>query len=164
MLLQQIIAQFDVELDRLYRLRTIVAGLQSPPMFMEMPQEEPALQPETRAESSAEITAIVIETPMPSESKTPEAPARQRMHRMPRQRLAAPAKSQQAAGPSALTSSIPSGPVIVSAKALAEELQLRSKNRTPPAALETTQDDTKLESLSRNLADRWVAEIRRVHG
>lgn len=163
MLLQRIVAQFDAELERLRQLRAIVAGLHSAPIVLAALDAEPVPPIEARTESSDEHTSLdpvaaLVSVPLQRERAT------RRVYGMPRQRVARRVTPERMPGPTALTSVIPAGPVIVSAKALAAEMETRSKSRCAVATLQTAPEDTKIESLTKDLADRWVAEMRRMHG
>ena len=101
MLLQQIVERLDAELDRLERLRKIIAGLKgSPALVAPFIEVEQAVPPEL---TTAEVKVQHIPPRLPREGR-----------RKPRAPLGE--KSQ-----GALTSSIPARPVVVSPDALAKE-------------------------------------------
>lgn len=105
MLLQHIVNTLDQELDRLHRLRAVVEGLHRPSVLdLAASAEEP--QP----------------APAPEPVQTPE-----HKQRTPRQPRVATKRAPRVAvvEKTALAGSIPAGPIVVSAKALAEQSSRR---------------------------------------
>lgn len=101
MLLQKIVERLDAELDRLQRLREIIAGLKGSPALV---------APFVEVKQAAEPAAVRAEV---------------EVHRLP-PRLPRERRSRLRAGSgekphTALTSAIPARPVVVSADALAKE-------------------------------------------
>lgn len=147
MLLKQIITQLDTELDRLQKLREIVADL---------------LSPSVPIAPMADLLDTVAASEVPEPALLPEdEPSRigsGRVRGVFRQR-GTRVKRQRPAEPSALTSAIPAGPVVVSAQALARERDLRAKAQVPSSK---QIEEPTLEAIGRDLAARWVTGPRGV--
>ena len=135
-LLQQIIHQLNVELDRLQSLRAIVAGLGAPA---------------PRA-GSADPTRVARLAPEPPSNASPVRPRRTSTRSKP-----ARPQPQKPLEFRALSSSVPSGPVVVSAQELARERELRrsAKPVAPQAEEEPVTSEAALNALTRDLAIRW---------
>ena len=159
MLLRHIVEQLDAELDRLKALRRIVAGLQSAPFLPETPdaraREQRTVEGPQKIHDGGEPAALVA-----------ASAATYRTVSSVRRRISRPGGSQTSATPPlsvpaeqrALTSAIPAGPVVVSAKALAQERAVRQslhaeRESTGDTGMQTPEDP---ESVARNLALRWL--------
>lgn len=141
MLLQKIVQQMDIELDRLYKLRAIVAELAHPvASFQEIAPEVEAASP-------------VVEAPTQERSLPSLRRTRAYAPRGPR------AKSSPTPEATALSSRIPTGPVVVSAQSLARERESRTpvipkpETSTPTAPAVDAQGS---ENMARDLARRWL--------
>ncbi|MGI4830778.1 MAG: hypothetical protein ACRYFU_21690 [Janthinobacterium lividum] len=144
-MLQQIVHQLDAELERLQSIRNIVAGLQSAPVLTEVTLTEVDLEPQASPE------------------EMPESAPRERGQRRPRSVKTVSMtekrseKVKQIIELRALKSSIPAGPVVVSAQSLARERETRAASKatagSPVSSPET--DDAALNALTRSLANRW---------
>ena len=104
MLLQQIVAALDEELDRLSQLRVIVSGLAGSSVAL---LASPALP-------------MAFDVPDDPDSDELHAPAEMPVTRVPvRERRTRTVRSKTKPEPRALTSAIPAAPVVVPAEALA---------------------------------------------
>lgn len=150
MLLQQILAQLDIELERLQKLRAVVAGLRRPA------RRAPKLAPEPDP-----VPAIEPAAPSPVSKEEPHRRVRRwRISPRPTRTPASP-KSVRAVETTALTSAIPAGPVIVSATDLARERERRAKVRLAAVAAPAVREEVNLEALTRDIAARWVSPRQR---
>ncbi len=116
MLLQQIVETLDVELDRLTRLRVIVASLGGT-LNLEVGETAYPSEDVSSKEAAGAVKPIAVAAPVPA--------------RVPRKRAtkaAAPPRTRAHAGgaavqkPKALSGPIPAGPVVVNAATLAREV------------------------------------------
>ena len=120
MLLQQIVEKLDAELDRLQRLREILAGLRGSPPFV-LP-------------SIAAAAEVVEVTPAPMEIEVKRLPPRAARGGGGTRRARPVTKAH-----TALTSAIPARPVVVSADALAKENAAKREARpVKPKVVEGT--------------------------
>ena len=121
MLLQQIVATLDEELNRLSQLRKIVSGLAGSSVAL---LAGPALPPAHEVLDDGGIDA-------------PAAPAEMPVQRVPaRERRTRTVRSKTQPEPRALTAAIPAAPVVVTAKALAERnatARVRAEKHEQPA-------------------------------
>ncbi len=166
MLLKQIVRQLDAEMDRLERLREIVAGLQSSLILVPVVPFEAA----SDAVPDDILSTLRHDAPEPQSVPQPEPVAKKQ--RKPR-KLAAPARPKpprvlKAVSTLArtLTSTIPAGPVVISPEALARERQKRltaqakstaeqtSEEARPASAPETARTP---DALVRHLTQRWLS-------
>lgn len=144
-MLQQIVHQLDTELERLQAIRDIVAGLHSAPLQTEIA----SLDTDPDLYTSAEL---------PSEPTRPK-----KTQRSPRtaKKASKPEKHEDKEKPAAelraLKSSIPAGPVVVSAQSLARERETRAAGKTSAASKVRSPetDGAALDALTRSLANRW---------
>lgn len=141
MWLQSIVGQLDIELNRLYNLRNIVAGLASIPV--------------------SDNGLVLTPEALPSESSEPVLESSQpvgRRHRVRIARRTRPSVKQAVvAEATALQHAIPVGPVVISAEQLMRERQARLASQTQAQTASSQMTD--LEALSRDLAARWTARI-----
>lgn len=107
MLLQQIVALFDGELERLSRLREIVSGLAGPSV-LELRASEQA--PSAQIETLESEPSPAIEKAKPARVKT-----------VPKERKATTPRAKVLPEATALSGAIPKAPVVVTAEALARE-------------------------------------------
>lgn len=149
MLLPYILTQLDAELDRLYHLREVVAGLQGtgvPALEVIAPVDHlPSPAPADEGESSPPFPAPVAKRLR--RSSGPRGP------RGPRARPA-PEKETSAFAPA------PSGIVVVSARDLQRERSLRGERRTAAPDGEGASapvPEVPPEELARSLAARWLS-------
>ncbi len=121
MLLQQIVAALDEELNRLSQLRKIVSGLAGSSVALLAGPALP-MADEVSSERDIQEPQAVAETPVK------RLPARERRTRTVR--------SKTQPEPRALTSAIPTAPVVVTAKAVAERnatARVRAEKHDQPA-------------------------------
>ncbi len=117
MLLKNIIARLDAELERLEALREIVSGLAQsrlPDLPLISPSERENMRTHTVTESSGEAPTLLPTILAPVKPRMPRA-----VHRKP------------LAEKRALQSAIPSAPVVVSAATLAREREMRPATPAP---------------------------------
>ncbi len=153
MLFSEILRQLDAELDRLKAIRTLVAGLAEP-----LPIEEhlPGLHGSSKLDATGIRNAVGVAATEPVVPSRAEAvpvtvlpPSRRaRQPYQPR------TKSQGKPEPRALTSTVPTGPVIISPQALAREREQRAGK----AAQEEQEAAAAVSpsSLAQALAARWL--------
>ena len=148
MLLQETLRLLDAELERVLRIRDIVAGLAKGPALPEAElKQEIALMAQAEAELPQE--------PEPSK----QAPKRSLLRRSFTRRTVTPKPPE----PRALSSTIPAGPVVISRQALAREREMRvvhpsGADVTNPQPIEIVPPDgAALESLTNDLARRWLS-------
>src|SRR5579875_739530 len=117
MLLQQIVEKLDRELNRLYRLREIVAGLkQAAPLVFELPEQLPA---------------------EPAEASTVVKQAAKRVRRTFSDRAPVARRKIDSTKPqTALSGPIPPGPVVVPAAIVAERMASRKSVPSEPRPVE----------------------------
>jgi hypothetical protein len=120
MLLQHIVEKLDAELARLLALRAIVSSLEGPMLLANIEVADPILM--DRSDELAVPVEPVQKTPIKGRPK-------QRHRRSEAKVTESHRRPAQAATPGvapALAKSIPTGPVVVSAAALAKERESRS--------------------------------------
>lgn len=144
-MLQRIIAELDAELDRLQKLRNIVATLPKPAVAI-MERSEPPVP--------GAVPALEAQNAEPVQE--PAAPARMRRARLG-MRVPRRARRERPAEPTALTSAIPAGPVIVSPKDLAREMDLRAKARVTVMPSKPADETVNVDALSRDLTAKWLS-------
>ena len=169
MLLQHILHQLDGELVRLKSLRKVVAGLGKSPAIVRtlvpriaklreakpqgllaeaLPNSRPAQRREPRADPGPEQGVEPRRRGRPRKNAEVAPPAKVRTPRATRQ-----------AEPTALAKSVPRGPVVVSAAALAQEREKRAtaKAAAPEQDRKAAREGVRPESFARELAARWLA-------
>ena len=146
MLLQHIVQQLDAELDRLHSLRKLVVTLQRSPVAVRNLDQQihDAVAP---APEAAPVRELVQKPRHRGRPRKPEPPAA----KMPsKRRTSAPPE------PSALTSAIPAGPVVISAAALARERTARQE--AAAAAHEASlAPESNPETMVQDLTARWLS-------
>ncbi len=153
MLFPEILRQLDAELDRLQAIRTLVAGLAEPlPIEKHLPgfHSSSKLAPIGMLPA---LHAVAAEPATPSQPETVPVtvlPPSRRARRPYQPRM----KSQGKPEPRALTSTVPTGPVIISPQALAREREQRAGK----AAQEEQEAAAAVSpnSLAQALAARWL--------
>ena len=139
MLLQEIVEAFDAELDKLYRLRTIIADLAgNAEVEVVSPDATDSVELHV-ASGSQEITAVPKRR-----TRGPQLASAMRVRRKP-------ANEQRAAEPMPLSGSIPKGPVVVMPAALARELAAKSTQRAVKTEAEIAPEPGSLASMIRKL-------------
>lgn len=145
MLLQRIITELDAELDRLQRLRSIVAQIPKPALAL-------TETPEPLAPAGLPISPLQNPAPV----QQPPAPVRDRGRQLVTG-VVRRARRERPTEPTALTSAIPAGPVIVSPKDLAREMDQRAKARVTVIAAKQPDESANVEALSRDLTAKWLS-------
>lgn len=143
MLLQQVLDQLDSELNRLFTLREIVRSLQDVSEAIEH------LVPVAAQPASAQVPVAQPEVIPVTATKVVS-----RRGFMKRTR-----KITRTAEPTALTSAIPAGPVMIPAGALALEREARRASRAPEkaeAAEATSATPEVADAFVRSLTQRWL--------
>ncbi len=161
MLFSEILRQLDAELERVKAIRTVIAGLAEPlPIEKHLHQfagsaelTKPGMLDTVAAAAAKMATqdAAQAGAPSPTEAVPVTKLPPSRRARQPYQaRVKVQAKSE----PRALTSTVPTGPVIISPQALAREREQRAGK----AAQEVQEAAAAVSpsSLAQALAARWL--------
>ena len=144
-LLQSIVEQFDRELARLHALRAIVAGLSRT-------SETVARFVSSPASLKGQIVLAAPAAPQAEEKPGPPRDLRAHRGKLREQRADKSRNFEQAR---AFAATIPSGPVVISPKRLAEEKVQRGQSREAQATVTPMQETEDLDALSQSLAARW---------
>ncbi len=138
MLLQQIVEALDGELDRLYRLRAVLVEIDGPLNFPFVGAEPVSNEPASSA-SDPSVDSLVTAAPVRIRRAKvgKEAKASKAVARFARSPSRTPANRLRPKEKTALKGSVPTGPVVVSASALAKEHAARQGQHvavkpTPP--------------------------------
>ena len=159
MLFSEILRQLDAELERVKAIRTVIAGLAEPlPIEKHLPQfagsaelTKPGMLDTVAAAAAKVATQDAAQAGAPTEAVPVTKLPPSRRARQPYQaRVKVQAKSE----PRALTSTVPTGPVIISPQALAREREQRAGK----AAQEVQEAAAAVSpsSLAQALAARWL--------
>ena len=137
-LLQHIVHQLNVELERLQTLRSIIARLGAP---------------------IARTKSLAPESFAPQLPELPDRPPQSRPQRQRRRSKPLAPRPQKALEARALANSVPAGPIVVSAQELARERELRRAAKPVPQQVNEApvQSEAALDALTRDLSARWLS-------
>lgn len=175
MLLQQILFQLDGELGRLHELRAVVAGLSKSPAVVRtlksnlsqlLQVKEPHAKGKGHPEAAPGVPAVLPRRGRPRripEAVPPAEPIQTLQAKPSRislpQRARKPAVRSRPVESTALSRAAPSGPVVVSAAALAAERATRTVAKKDQAKLEQ-EAALRPEIIAREMAARWLAPAK----
>ena len=170
MLLQKILIQLDGELGRLQALRAVVAGLSKSPAIVRTlgPKLSQLLQVKEKEQPKAVFEAPAVlrrrGRPRRALAAVPEAEPVQKSQPKPReafsrQRARKVVARSRPTEITALTKATSTGPVVVSAAALAAERATRTIAKKETAKL-PTEADLRPDVFAREVAARWLTPAK----